>query len=1484
MIVDRRPFRRQSPCEIRWWTKTVRPLFALLAVALHFGTSDVAIAQNASIAANETTSVGSPLIHSAVPIRNREAEARLKQAAVAIDAAEKLRLLREVLEDDDATGVVDSETLIPGIQTQVDLKVASRRALFALPPDERRFYREQVAGRSESALRRRLAGNSKHDLIDIYRRYPLSDAGLRALRMSAVENLDRGQHEIAADKLSEALRHPDLSEPDRKLVTQQLRFVLESIANNARSEASGLQVSLRTLDDPQRISRWIPQIVPTAGWPLWQADSGLDHEMLTVVQHSLKEHSDHSIPLLPQAAPLVIGEAVVFRTVSRLVAFNLATADVLWDVSLESTTGQAMTRFSMNSSLQHLAGRNLAKRLQLDSVYSHMTTDGTLLFTTELAGRKNAMLQPGASDPFDRSRTNDPSERNQIVARNVKTGEVEWKTSADSVLPEALETFILGSPTVHGESVFCIVQGDERVLLIVLDRLTGRRQWATEIATTERDGFADADWRLTACPVVVKAGVVICPTGAGLITGVDAELRKPVWSVRYERDDVPPTIPRLPGGAVQQQRYWWSNWRRISLLPHPPIGVSESNDESATPQNTIFYIGPDRHGVLAIDAATGAVLWKSHTPSPLYVAGVFAGRAENSSSSALILVERHNAMALDAATGEKLWRTEIREPAGRGYTATPGGAEESLLVVPIRRGGFAAIRITDGHCEYLDGAQHELGVTLTASQNRIVSQSLEHLAVHTTLADTITRLQKSPTMDQIRLAGIEHVGGEHDRSRQRLQQILEDSPELRARAAQELLSADIERLDRITNRGMLETAISDLSESPSRDDVESQIEILQKGAEVAQRIGAHELSMRLMLNLLELNPAGEIEGLQTGPRRVVRYDRYIVGRMLDVLPAADSEARNGLRAVFDERIRSVTDSRDPFAVQRFASRLQGFPWAAKPALRSDARIGQTFTQTQSNLLSLAGNADPRIAFEATESLIDLYESRSYAFDAAALKLRLIENDHNSTPDKAKSLLKTLQTSEWPDGAPKVTERSERFVESNWMILPVECQSGTLFQRLNVSITPGTQRNGTVVRFFGDGNSGYWDLRLPRSRSPFRAVWTLPKAWGLGHFVVLRLGADLFGITPYDTNGEPRARLHWTVETAEESRLVSHRFDAGVAGFREADLLFLDAFDRAVAQVGPVRPGYLCYRTKGRLVCLDPATGRRLWERSEWPRNADCVGDDSSVIIVERDTGRITVLRSADGKTIATHILPHLAPDAGSMQMLRTNGVQALFGNADNPDRPMEYASVERVHLGDGTTQWSAKPKPGAVVFAIGRRWIGMLDTDGHLQVHDWTTGQLVSKFQVDRPQDLKTVHCASDMRSHVLGMSSVAEPAFQQAGQIRGGYRLPRIQGTMITIDAFTGDFLWQAPVPGWQFPIDQPKDVPFLTLTSRRISGEGESAENRLHLVDRRTGRVLFSRGGLPARQLFGIEPFAGQSRAVIRLPRSSIRLEYQNVSDSRK
>lgn len=1447
------------------------------------------------------------LSHSAVPHRDRLLQDRLRRAEAMIARREFASAIAELRSASASEAglqiLVDKVT--GNWQAFRDGNSISESLLQSLPDDALNSYRRQTEPLARVQLLKAVRDSDFETLRALPSRFPMTDSARVSLRHLAARHLDRREFE-AADAVGRRLAGmPGLSWSDQEAASRIIEMCAINSRKHRNPEASAKGPSENKVvvrepfqnEAPRNAQSGLPiraKLFPDLGNPDWQVDSGLDDETAMLTRHALHEHFEQSIPILPRAQPLVNEGVVVQRSLTQVAAHDLVTGRLLWSSESVSEAGQSASRLTMNLSLQELMAQKLTRGLQVDSLQSRLSTDGERVFTVESgsAAMPEPLLSRTGVGVLGGSNFQSHTQ-NRIVARSLQSGKVEWNLTADSIAaatPDVArhaanergigDVYFCGLPVPVDQNVVGLVQVGDALRLYAAHRLTGRLDWSLDIAEVPRLSPADSDWRSLDCRVSLVDGVLVCPTGAGLLVGVDLGTRTVIWSRRYSRADTPLEVTRLPFAPARPQRPWWQGWRDNKLLSVQADRQTKASQNrlSRIDHSILIFTGPDAEGVNAFDPRTGDRLWSLSVESPVDVI---------TDQNRIVIFGRHSVSAVEAKSGKILWNVPCREPVGTGYTLSIPALSERTMpttfhVFPVRGGSLVAVNCVDGSMLESVDSLEPLSGCLIAAEDRIVALNPDRLSTWPMLSTIPDRrsfgnaspksVEEEDLIDHaIGQAIFERSCGLFAESTTRLRKL--NGSSLAKRELGKTLLAWIrsgtlspERISEMVT--VAETLVGDSS-------VADLIDLRHAAALAAAHAGDPVTSLRFYANLQSLNPSGEPRFLKPEPLRSVRHDRLVQGEVLDLFNSQSDAILRQLNRELAELAAAASASRDPFALQRFTRQWMALPIVEPYHLDSRSRIGMRYVQNQLALLTLQESLVRDVSFQASSKLIELYKSRSYDRDAEAVRLTLQRQgfDTDSLPEKKPA------APLWNSGPVTISEHAEQNLDTTFIPVPVECSPGSLFDRLNVAINPRASRNDTILRFYGDGFSGSWQTVLSTSDSPLKSVGRLYRGWGIAHVLVLQLGAELFGISPFDGSGEPRVQRLWSLDMANGNRQEDHEYTPAVPGFTEERLTMLDAFGRPIVKVGPVRAGYLCFQSRGKLVCIDTSSGQRLWQRYELPRQAICTGDGQNIYLIQPDEDQVTVLRVVDGATVSQFQLSDAVGFTGIILRATGDRVLAAERSTDSANQPdvLRISRLASASLSLAKVEWSANVNPESTVFAAGSDRLGILHANGQLQIIDASSGEEMSSIMVQRPEQIKAVHVSSGSSTQVIAVSKIAESGFLNGRSAGSRERNPPVTGQLVAIDSATARLKWQRPVDRIQFLLDQPKNAPCLVLSYRRSRSPGaEATDSVLHIINRETGEDILARRGSSAASDFTFEPHADQNRFSIRMARRSIRLTF--------
>ena len=1400
----------------------------------------------------------------------------------------------------------------------------ANRLLREMPVAGREAYERSHGTEANRLWQAALKSGRLGALREVIARFGATTAGWSALRDLAARHVDRGEWSLATAASSKLARHPHSN------VTRETgwlaRWVLAEsrLPNRERAARELWQRTQKMLESSpvpngatgKNLAEWLEKQLPAvsgerpapndwrvtlgtapSGHNVLQVAAELDGDPASWLNDIVAEWNRYDVPALPSAQPLVVGDVVVARFAhpAKVVAVDARRGKLLWEQPLAGSLGSTASDLQRHPGIRTPLVEELQRRWFGDSVRGQMTSDGRRLFLAR--DLDDLDLKPGAGSRL----------RNHLEAWDLATGERRWRIgSSVNEPPTGFEgLYFLGPPLVSDGLLYVVAQRELQVALWVLRASDGQFEWTLPLAETDRLQFKDPGWRHIACPVSWASGRLICPTGAGCFVAVDPITRSLAWSVRFERDDIASAIGFV---ATDRDRpfasRWWESWREVALVESSGLRV----EGQPQPPSTLLIASPESRSLRAVHVQTGEVLWRAKFDEPLFVAA---------NDSAVLVFERTRVTGIDPANGRERWQSPLSVPDG------PGDWIGASYVCPTL-GGWSLIDSATGQInrdgvgslfqvgpmeipvgEKIAGRPEKDSRPLHASTGRLVRVGsrwavlspsqlglFENIASRQSVAVERLRSKPDDAAARIELSEIARQFNDLEDAEKLLRPLLKE-PDAAAKSAALMRELLLRRLfAQPAEHSRLAEELLRLS-SGERVEAETRHALI----EAARKSGDLEATLRGVLDLLGLNSDEEVTagrllswlpGLeeQVEKWRTVRRDRWAQGVIADVLAQADAATRPKLNALLEERRQRAADSLDAFALQTFAEQLSCLPMGRELRMQLSGRTssGVGYLKTSLALREFAHGTDRAAAAQAWHRLALLHDFRSEPLDAADSYRELrdrfgdvkLPDGHSSAEWLADVMPDSLigraladgPRDPWPARLPKISPQDESHDEIYCYLIPIDSRD-SFWRRMSVSV----ERQGTKVRFTASGQRGSWELPLPASKSPFRHDWSTYRGWGLGPLLVLQVGDSLFGIQPLDERGETNAKLLWTVTTGPYDETGPHQMLPAQLGVRLDEYRHLDRYEQPVLDVVHASAGLLCYRTRNRLIAIDPANGERLWTRHQLPPQVSISSDGEHIILRLLATREIEIRRGFDGKLVSQR-----ADESDPGTIVMEQGRRRLSSASGKLDGATSKLLCQ--DLISGERLWQREHPAGSVVLRIDESRFGVIEPAGALRFVSLTDGQELSKHDIELPKPLSAAHAfADDLRLYVILSRPVTEVSWLNTQQDRGSYRRLMLNGWLMAFERRSLKPVWTIPGKNLPFSVDQPNDVPFLVLPYKRPSddsADGQNPDGVLHLIDKRTGKEVFYDTGSPNNVYFALEPDPLQQRIDVLMKKRRVRLEY--------
>ena len=295
---------------------------------------------------------------------------------------------------------------------------------------------------------------------------------------------------------------------------------------------------------------------------------------------------------------------------------------------------------------------------------------------------------------------------NALKAYGAFDGKFRWIAYASgSQDNEDQDGFFLGPPLPLANWLYVLTQKEGELRLLTLDSTTGKLI-ATYPLGSLRETLLDNPVRRThAVHLAYGDGVVVCPTNAGVVFGVDVIDGGLRWIYPYQAKKTAPALAQDEAPPLAES-YW--------KVTAPMIADGK-----------VVFAAPDSPTIHCVNLRDGTRVWALHQQKDdLYLAGVSGDR--------VLIAGKTGLRAVSVAKGATLWTAPVGLPSGRGVIGTDGRyylpvaatAKEKkpgVVAIDIANGTLAAAAIAD------DG---KVPGNLMFFNDLMVSQTVTELTVY----------------------------------------------------------------------------------------------------------------------------------------------------------------------------------------------------------------------------------------------------------------------------------------------------------------------------------------------------------------------------------------------------------------------------------------------------------------------------------------------------------------------------------------------------------------------------------------------------------------------------------------------------------------------------------------------------------------------------------------------------------------------------------
>jgi outer membrane protein assembly factor BamB/tetratricopeptide (TPR) repeat protein len=1184
----------------------------------------------------------------------------------------------------------------------------------------------------------------------------------------------------------------------------------------------------------------------------WRVVSTDDPKAENELEQCQKMYSEFGSPTIPAFHPLAVGDVLLMRTMQNLLAVDLATGKRLWEVPVDEPgepSGDAAELPLRRTLLLSGAGQ----RIWNDLTYGTLSSDGRYVFSVEDAEssagasgslRGNVVLGGGVGRVrrlangrlvvfnLVGGRGEQQSLSNHLTAHEIRTGKLKWRIGGPSGA-HALrqpDTLFLGPPLPLQGQLYVLTEVKGEVRLLVLEAATGDVLWSQQLASTEQDSQQDSSRHECGVSPSYADGVLVCPTSAGAVVGVELATRSLLWGHSFNQDQEGGRRNfRVAGGAGFV----------VTNVNGEPSATRWCDDSVSISEGRVLATPLDSDWLFCLSLIDGELLWKQHRKDGLYVA--CADREK------VVVIGGREVRAFRLTDGKPSWGGRVvklpenSSPSGRGF------ASGNLYFLPLSSAEVAVIDLAAAKivrvCKSRKGT---VPGNLVCFKGNIISQGLEGVDAYyqrDTVSTEVSRRLAANANDAEALSLQGEIlldEGKRSEAVASFRRAYRLASDARSRVLLRDCLLDGLGTEFAAYRGDVAEIERLLDDPPQRAAfLRAMVTGLRRAGELGAAFDACQKLADLEPNQRPLDPIGK--------SLVVRRDRWVRGQLAELRRKAKDEAAAKIDQAVAARFQSARATTSVEPLQRFFDGFGDQPAAA---------------QTRDEVVRRLNNAGRRIEAELTAP------------------------PPPDVPSRDAGERRTV----WPTGKIEVATAPTRNTPHNYYsrsVLSLRGDPGPFFRNLPIQFDYN-RRTMMACDSFGREQ---WKILLAESGQNQGYSYSSSLTYGGadGHLLVLSLGwkivaVDALGLGP---NGTPR--VLWMQDLLGRALDPNDDSPQQVVNMHwQLQQQFAQIHDQSKI-LGPVRHGYVCFQRFRSLVAVDPRNGETLWIRQDVPMNSDVFGDDEYVFVLPPDSDEARVLRACDGETVGTRKVPRV----GRQQVLPGGERRTVFGRLDETclatlGRNMllwwpegNQCTLTLVDPLEGRDLWRGRKfSSSARACVVNDEMVGVMEPNGRFALVSLPDGRTIADLKLEPESSLSelTVFASGD-QYFVLTRSSEGE-GNSQFQPMAGCLHKPIHQGRLYAVDR-KGKLQWPAPakIKNQYIMASQPAELPVLTFASLAYEQKpnGQSRyRTSIRCIDKRNGKTAFRKKYENATGIFHVSGDAAKKTVDLVMQQSTVTLTF--------
>lgn len=1409
-------------------------------------------------------------------------------------------------------------------------KTEAERLLGDLPAAGIQAYELQCGAKAQEALDAAIEGGELSALSSVVHRYFHTLAGGRACYVLGTRLRIAGEPFRAALYLSKLRHRGRIAETYEPELSLQLaaswlqsgspdlaRRVMEDLlrrrpADNVTVGGEASQLAA----DPIKAVAWlqartgVPVQDLAGGWLLYRGDAARNQSTLvsgpflaadpilklepglvaTTLTAIRKDQTQQRISPIPTLHPLVIGDAIVFRTATQIVSLDAKTQELLWETPVDDSLGQLIhvREPGLVKQQEELVRRGLERRFFDDATFGTLAAHNGLVYAVEdlsfetTSDNLRLVVAPDGKRRLDIGTTR---RFNTLVAYDLASGKIRWELGGppgEGALPQA-GFYFAGPPLPLAGRLYVLARTHDtvqtqqqigwpmvptttiRTHLLELDQATGGLLARMELGDTQEVTMAQfMPWmgaaatprqgpRIAASPSSSE-GILLCPVTERRFVALDLASKNVLWIF-----DAPKDMEGDDNRLAMMMNFGFNP----AMMPDTDTNDrwSDASVTIADGRAVLTPLGTDR--VYCVGLHNGQLHWTASRRDGLYVAGASKGN--------LLVVGRGNLWGLKIADGTPAWaQASVPLPPG-AYPSGRGFFGDGRYQLPLSTAEVAAIDV--GRGQIVARSKSASGLVpgnLVTWHDRIVSQTPEGVWQFPSLTERLAATAKALAEDekdpQRQLAHGEALlfEGQLAPATELLHKALVGGAGPRARQLLLAALADGLRTDVKTFKDLVAQFDKLLDQEEHRE------ELLKRIAVALHESGQYEQAFQVYLRLANLDRtdyALEPESAASDIRR----DRWIQGQLDQLRSAVPAE----MREKFDREVAAkLSDDK----LRPFLAYFACFPSANEARLKLAEKLASQKQSFEAELVlrHVIRTAQPEVARGAVARLAKLLRESGQPIPAAVvyrhlageLKDQVCEGELTggkivaslAADDPVRKWLEV--PSPWPVGpAKKEIVSGNQGVAYRFPML-VTSDDGPLGLGASADIDPG----GTAIYGVDSYGRQKWQIQLGQPNTQNWAFNGNVAGFCQGRV----LGQALYGWTGHRVvavdGSASGGKLLWSLDTIVSKapfQNAPRMFAFGMRPFRPAEGL-----PGASAQMLVATGTYVAFQRERQLVAVDPLNGQILWTRDVLRETCDLFGDEERIFVTPSGAEETLVLSAIDGREVGRKLLPPLE------QRMTNLGRRLVLW-----EKGAGQASLRMVDAWSGEQLWRENFAPDAYPWLCRRGEAGVLDPAGNFAVVGLEQGKKLASAQLGPQEGLTEAVVLGNSEGYTVIACRPQEqkgPANQFFHQQFPGTMM--VSGVMYGVKTGQDKPAWSRPMVEHMLRPEQPAEIPLVVCCTQVYQNDGKNGKHfeKQFVVDKRTGEVLLDEQTQPSGMLYQMTGDPDSRKIEIKTQQRTIRYEF--------